>query len=243
MKAVLSHLGGNVANNNGGGRKRRAYVTVPVGGGSNNVGDDHDGPRHPDRKKRQQVNDYDDDDDAKNGQTKGEDAPGSLAMALITDVQSTMILDPPSYSGGMLNAGLRNQYRVVQQEREKEKQNVASSVVEDDGIAASTDGCTRVAPNEDNDVVDMSNDPVIATPSKFTPCMPRKKKRLKKTPYKSLSSSSAAVASSSGARRTTRHDNDDGARAYRSPNFAPSPHPLPRPTERYNNLGGISPLL
>ncbi|KAL3778409.1 hypothetical protein ACHAW5_010083 [Stephanodiscus triporus] len=115
--------------------------------------------------------------------------------------------------------------------------------VEDDGIAASTDGCTRVAPNEDNDVVDMSNDPVIATPLKFTLCMPRKKKRMKKTPYKLLSSSSAAVASSSGARRTTHHNNDDGARAYRSPNIAPSPHPSPRPTERYNNLGGISPLL
>ncbi len=264
VDAALFHLG-DTASFSTNGKKRRASAVVPVGGGSNSIindcennstGDDllFDGPKSPFQKKRHLV-----------------DAGGSVEISPTAEENNTcsksrtLPLAPstsesqplpitPSNSGGMLNASLRNRYRDVQREREKEQLLLAAedqsnstrrsnaddessrfandnAVAAEDGNAIATARCSPISPND----ITAPNIPIDTPLSKSTASTPRKKKRTKKTPSKSPSTSAA-----SNVHRASQ--GDDGG-PYYSSNSGPLLQPSPRPTERYSDLGGISPLL
>ena len=256
VDGALFHLGETDSFSTNG-KKRRASAVVSVGGGSNSIindcknnpiGDDlsFDGPKSPFQKKRHIV-----------------DAGGSVELSPTAEENNTcsksrtLPLAPPtsesqtlpitpSNSGGMLNASLRNRYRDVQREREKEQLLLAaedqsnstrrsnaedeSSLFTNDNVVAAEDvtaiataGCFPISPND----ITAPNNPVTTPPSKSSASTPRKKKKTKKTPASNIHRASQG---------------DDGGPFYSS-NSGALLQPSPRPTERYSDLGGISPLL
>ena len=256
VDGALFHLGETDSFSTNG-KKRRASAVVSVGGGSNSIindcknnpiGDDlsFDGPKSPFQKKRHIV---DAGRSVELSPTAEENNTCSksrtLPLAPPTSESQTLPITP-SNSGGMLNASLRNRYRDVQREREKEQLLLAaedqsnstrrinaedeSSLFANDNVVAAEDvnaiataGCSPISPND----IPAPNNPVTTPPSKSTASTPRKKKKTKKTPASNIHRASQG---------------DDGGPFYSS-NSGALLQPSPRPTERYSDLGGISPLL
>mmetsp|Transcript_30424 Transcript_30424/g.51868 ORF Transcript_30424/g.51868 Transcript_30424/m.51868 type:complete len:1068 (-) Transcript_30424:96-3299(-) len=258
-----SSSGSNKHNNNksgssGGGaennKKRRASSSiVPLGGGSNNsnnhskAGDSssESRPNSPAKKKR-----------SLEAGDSSENSPIRREETII--IQSGNNIAPPltlarSNSGGMLNASLRNRYKDVQREREKEQQlntvgtgsasvdgnqsDNASTALEESGQVKDE----SVASPSQNGLEGDGNSASAATPNGSSnntttkaasnSTTPKRKKKNKKTPSKSSSSSA------SNFRTQEQEDNP-----YSS-SSAMLLQPSPRPIERYSNLGGISSLL
>jgi len=264
VDGALSHLGETDSSSTNG-KKRRASAVVPVGGGSNSIvndcknnptGDDlsFDGPKSPFQKRRHLVDAYGSVEISPTAEENNTCSKSRTLPLAPSTSESQPLPITPSNSGGMLNASLRNRYRDVQREREKEQLLLAaedqsnstrrsnaddeSGLLANDSVTAAEDanaiatvGCSPISTND----VTPPNNPVATPPSKSTSSTPRKKKKTKKTPSKSPSTSAALNVHSAS-------QGDDGG-PYYSSNSGPLLQPSPRPTERYSDLGGISPLL
>ncbi|KAL7523559.1 hypothetical protein ACHAXR_001168, partial [Thalassiosira sp. AJA248-18] len=262
VEGALIALGSQSGTEN---KKRRApsSVVVTVGGGSSN--NNHSGtsdstdrrPNSPLKKKRLAES------NGNVGNTSQFFTESTSSISISNIKQNTAEplqqhqQQPRSNSGGMLNASLRNRYKDVQREREKEAGNNASASEATDPTSNGGNAFTTTTSEDSNKDGSLESPSAMSiedngnastapnnTPSKptttsttitsatsNTSVTPKKKKKTKKTPSKSASSSASN-------NRTQDLDNDS---PYSS--SATLLQPSPRPTERYSNLGGISSLL
>jgi ribosome biogenesis ATPase len=137
------------------------------------------------------------------------------------------------HSSGMLNAGLRDRYKNAREEEERRGGRRTGRTGDrgggdEDAVAsatANTNTTTAVAGTGTNDPIGTAKStPVVAS---------RKKKRNVVATRRAPSRSSSSM-----------RDDDGGGAYHPVPNAVSAPlPPSPRPTERYSDLGGISPLL
>lgn len=236
---VLANESDNSSSDTNSGKKRRASTSIPIGGGSSIVPTTCAGslPNSSLSQKKKRVGGVDDSNNslmhyesdvdlADEGNTNKHDDNTTISNAAIS--ASTL------NSGGMLNASLRDRYKDVQREREREASVAAcatndgsSNVLRDDGNAtnnaANNDTSTTAATPSRGGESSSSIEQVPKTPTASTATPRRKKKPLKKTP------SSNRI----------QDNSDDNPYSTTSTLVLPSP----RPTERYSNLGGMAQLL
>lgn len=247
VEVALVYLGSNNHNNGGvagsgsdNNKKRRNTSTVvPIGGGSNSfIGDTDKSQSLSPAKKQRQSSD-----------SSPNYCPSTENDALLCELQYS----PPQSltSSNMLNASLRNRYKDVQREREKEQQQQLIAADNENGACAQSvqdnevnvdDSGTQQSPME-TEVMKTLNDISPINPSTTTTTnaasttTPKKKKKTKKTPTKSSSSTD----SKKNMHRMQHGGGEDEDSPY-STNAA-LVQPSTRPTERYSNLGGIASLL
>lgn len=229
-----SNSGGGVCV--GGGKKRKSLVQVGGGSNVNSTGEagGTEAAGSPKRVKKDQGNDN---TSTKEGEVKiSVNGAGSEQLEQSNNINNNddddtlFVIDtepftnttttninsaakPISNTGGMLNAGLRNRY--------KEQSQRESGAVSDAGNVSNDDNANEqpTSTPASTGTTGMANTP-SQTPKK-------KKKTTKKTPSSKSSS------------------NNNAAEDSFNPNSTSSTLllPSPRPTERYNNLGGVSSLL
>ncbi|KAL7446366.1 hypothetical protein ACHAXM_010152 [Skeletonema potamos] len=229
--------GNSISGDTNSNKKRRAPTTIPIGGGSNissnpSTGSLEPNPSASQKKKRVESADEDtsslmDEDnsdlditDEKNNNPHDNNLTNSNETSIISQTNA----------GGMLNASLRNNYKNVQREREREAAAAAAATSADDASAAPADDATNDASS------------VVATPldgnEKSSPVA-----QGSKTPTASVTTPKRKKKSSKKAPSSSRnHDNSDD-NPYSTSTPSTLVLPSPRPTERYSNLGGMAPLL
>jgi ribosome biogenesis ATPase len=218
-------------------KKRRAPTTIPIGGGSNISSNPSTGSLLPNssasqKKKRLESADEDTsslmDEDNSDLDIADEKNNNNNPHENITPNPNETSIISRTNSGGMLNASLRNNYKNVQREREREAAAAATSA--NDASAAPADDGTNDAssvvatPSEGNE-----KSSSIAQGSKTPTASVTTPKRKKKSSKKAPSSS------------RTQDISDDNPYSTSTPSTLVLPSP--RPTERYSNLGGMAPLL
>ena len=213
------------SDSNGNSKKRRAPSSIPIGGGSNISSST--APTLPNlsatsQKKKRIENSGADQDTSlmdEDSDLDGTDNNNNNIQNISTvsnHIESSTTISRTNSGGGMLNASLRNNYKNVQREREKEAASAATSG--DDGSTAPNDKT-----NDDDKASSTAQGSKTPTAPVATP------KRKKKSSRKAQSSSRA------------QDNSEDNPYAPSTPSTLVLPSP--RPTERYCNLGGMSSLL
>ena len=243
--------GDNVSEN----KKRRVATVIEVGGGSrcNNSSKNNDDTTttnspSPSIKKRRSDLESASSDSFENASPVSEETAIASSQQTMHGNNGALVTLTAHNSGGMLNASLRNRYKDVQRERDRQvakegglesNSNDAATVPEEsqtkNGSSVPPSVTVTLEDNHGTNLVDTVSLPNDSTNKKIKPAAnsnsttPKMRKRQKKrTPSKSLSNNNG-------------QDDEDAGRFYSS--NAALLQPSPRPTERYSNLGGMSSLL
>lgn len=259
VEGALSALGSSPLNSNNsnvggatvsGSKKRRASSLIPVGGGSNvqdlegnEKGSGAATSTTPGKTKKAKEATHSPNSLQSGDSTQGDsdtfmevdegavvfEATGSVEAKQYT---SGSMAKKTVQSGGMLNAALRDRYKDVQREREKEVADARTSTVS----PATDDSCVIIAEGVSGDG-NLTNSASGAAANATNTTTPTNTPKKKKKTSKKMPSRSSSNGTTLGKQSFENHLDD--------PSSAPSTLLLPsaRPTERYSNLGGISPLL
>lgn len=214
----------NSDTNNSNNKKRKVPTSIPIGGGSNvSTSNPSTGSSLPNSstlsQKKSRVESADEDlmdedsdlDITENNNTNIHEINTTNSNEVPATIKRTN-------SGGMLNASLRNNYKNVQRERERE---AASAAPTDDETNDASSTAATPSNEKSSSAAQGSKTP---TASVTTP------KRKKKSSKKAQPSSSRG-----------QDNSEDNPYSTSTPSTLVLPSP--RPTERYSNLGGMAPLL
>jgi len=240
-------VGGDVAS---GSKRRRASSLIPVGGGSNvqdlegnEKGSCTSTSTTPGKKKKAKEA-----TNSPNSLPSGDSSQYDSDTLMEVDEGAVMLEATGSFedkqytsgtmtkktvqAGGMLNATLRDRYKDVQREREKE---VADAMIST-ASPAIDESSVIIAEGESGDR-NLTNSASGAATNATNTTTPTTTPKKKKKASKKISSRSSSNGTALGKQSFENHADD--------PSSAPSTLLLPsaRPTERYSNLGGISSLL
>lgn len=242
LSVLAAELAGDASGDTNSNRKRRAPTSIPIGGGSNISSSPSITESLPNnsaatqKKKRVEsanedtsLMDEDSDMDIIAEETNSINNNRHENSTTANSNEAPTISQ--TNSGGMLNASLRNNYKNVQRERERE---AAAATSADDGSTAPADDATNdisssiiiTATPLDGNEKSSTTQQGTKTPTTASVTTPkRKKKSSKKAPSSS---------------RAQDHSDDN---PYSTSTPSTLVLPSPRPTERYSNLGGMAPLL
>jgi ribosome biogenesis ATPase len=233
-----SSSNGNDANNSS---RKRGRAVVPIGGGSTTTLTTLNNNNHDNNKDKEII-------------------VRSPSRSIITNSDNNIdTIDTSSNgnhgSGGMLNATLRNRYRDIQREREKMEAETTTSNADkeveeeynnNNSAAAAEKNCSSIPPpcNDDDDDDETNN---LLNTSSSLPTTPKttttattptqrsntKKSTKKKGTKRKNSNTTTTPLKTSSSSSSSRIMSNDGMIIQ----------PSTRPTERYSNLGGITPLV